>query len=260
MQQGQSQESPNSFRGRQPINNQNILQQRNQRPKSLFTNRNRNTLPPRKSSTQKIRTQQSSSAINDPALRNRQRSRSRLRTRPVSSISSSNNRVHPFSTTTEAPVVTTPTTLEASTTRFDLQSTLDLEDILPIILSEATEPPIDIEQAERFPDQPVQNTFVTRARAPIERLIPTTIRPRTLDDNRGRRPDVTRAQIPVERLRPTKTTSAPFSKIKEPEYNDYYEYYDEEQDQKSFGIAHPSPVKSIDDYDLFPLNNKVNVV
>jgi hypothetical protein len=57
----------------------------------------------------------------------------------------------------------------------------------------------------------------------------------------------------VDRVRPT-TTSSPVTEI---EYNDYYEYYDEEKQAPS--IAHPKPLKSIDDYDLFPLNNKVKI-
>ena len=210
LQQGQNQVPTNSFRGRQPINNPNLLQ-RTQRPKSQFRNRDRN---PSKSRT-------FSSAINDPALRNRQRSRTRLRTRPGSSTPSS-NRIHPFSTTTKAPIITT-TSEEPSTIRFDLQTTLDLEEIFPIITSEAPQPD-EFEPREQFPHQPAQNTFVTRARAPIERLLPTT-------------------------------TSRP---IIDNEYGDYYEYYDE--DQQPTGIPHPPPVKSIDDYDLFPLNNKVRIV
>ena len=152
-------------------------------------------------------------------MRNRQRSRTRLRVRPNSSTPSS-NRIHPFSTTTNTPITTT-TSETPSTVRFDLQPTIDLEEIFPIITSEA--PFSDsFETQEQFPRQPIQNTFVTRARAPIERLLPTTTSRPIIDDN---------------------------------EYADYYEYYDE--DDQATKISHPPPVKSIDDYDLFPLKNKV---
>ena len=254
LQNGQiKQESTKSFRGRQQINTPNVLQ-RTQRPKSSFITRNRNTSPPRKSTTRKLRPHKSrttSSAINDPALRNRQRSRSRLRTRPGGSSTSSNNRIHPFSTTTNSPIPTTTTPQEISTTRFELQTTLDFDNIFPIISTDVPELPAEIEPREQFPDQPVQNTFVTRARAPIERLIPTT--PRTKVPIERLIPTAPRARIPVERLRST-TTSPP---VAENEYNDYYEYYDEEEEVPS--IPHPPPVKSIDDYDLFPLNNKVGI-
>ena len=115
----------NSFRGRQPINNKNLIQ-RNKRPK--FTSRNRNPLTPRKSSNRLLSSQKSrtfSSAINDQALRNRQRSRSRLRSRPKGT-ELSNNRVHPFSTTTEVPVEPITTAKVATTnTPLDLQATLN---------------------------------------------------------------------------------------------------------------------------------------
>jgi hypothetical protein len=254
LQNGQiKQESTKSFRGRQrqPINTANVLQ-RTQRPKSSFITRNRNTSSPRKSTTRKLSTNKSrttSSAINDPALRNRQRSRTRLRTRPNGGSTSSNNRIHPFSTTTNAPIPITTTTQEFSTTRFELQTTFDLDNFFPTISTDAPEPPAEIEPREQFPDQPVQNTFVTRARAPVERLLPTT--PRTNAPIERLIPTAPRARRPVDRVRPT-TTSSPVTEI---EYNDYYEYYDEEKQAPS--IAHPKPLKSIDDYDLFPLNNKV---
>ena len=227
----------NSFRGRQPINNKNLIQ-RNKRPK--FTSRNRNPLTPRKSSNRLLSSQKSrtlSSAINDQALRNRQRSRSRLRSR-TKGTELSNNRVHPFSTTTEVPVEPISTAkIETTNKPFDLQSTLNLEDVFPIITSEAPETPrAEIAPRERFPNQPVQNTFITRARAPVERLNPTT----------------PRARLPIEKLVPTTTFATPT----ESEYSDYYEYYDLDDDKTS-GVPHPPPVKSIDNYDLFPLNNKV---
>ena len=195
LQQGNAQLSPNSFRGRQPIDDSNLIQ-RNQRPKPQILLRNRN---PSKSKT-------SSGAINDPALRNRQRSRTRVRTRTRTNTPSS-NRIHPFSTTTETSIFTTP-------------STLELEELFPIITSPAPQEE-QFNAVERFPLQPVQDTFVTRDRAPIERLLPTT-------------------------------TALP---ITNNDYSDYYEYYDE--DDKFSEIAHPPPVKAIDDYDLFSLNNKV---
>jgi len=229
----------NSFRGRQPINNKNLIQ-RNKRPK--FTSRNRNPLTPRKSSNRLLSSQKSrtlSSAINDQALRNRQRSRSRLRSR-TKGTELSNNRVHPFSTTTEVPVEPISTAkIETTNKPFDLQSTLNLEDVFPIITSEAPETPrAEIAPRERFPNQPVQNTFITRARAPVERLNPTT----------------PRARLPIEKLVPTTTFATPT----ESEYSDYYEYYDLDDDKTS-GVPHPPPVKSIDNYDLFPLNNKVDI-
>ena len=40
------------------------------------------------------------------------------------------------------------------------------------------------------------------------------------------------------------------------EYVQYYEYEDDEDDSD---VPHPALVKSIDEYDLFPLVNKVSV-
>ena len=256
LQQGQAkEESVKSFRGRQQINNAN-QNQRTKRPKSIFLTRNRNTSPPRKATTRKSRP--TSSAINDIALRNRQRSRSRLRTRP-GNVVKSNNRVHPFSTTTEAPTTTTQeittTTQEktTTTTRFEIPAvptTFEIEDIFPINTFEITpEIPARVEPREQFPLQPAQDTFVTRPRAPVERLIPTT--PTSVVPSRAR--------APVSRVRQT-TTPKPFSKIvvTEASYDDYYDYYDE--DEQGSTVPHPPPVKAIDDYDLFPLNNKVSVI
>ena len=251
LQQGQAkEESVKSFRGRQQINNSN-QDQRAKRPKSIFSPRNRNTLPTRTSparTSPAIKSRPTSSAINDIALRNRQRSRSRLRTRP-GNVAKSNNRVHPFSTTTKAPTTTTTQEQTTTTTRFEIPSvptTINIENIFPIDSSELTPViPVEVEPREQFPLQPAQDTFVTRARAPVERLIPTT--PASIPPSRAR--------APVSRVRQT-TTPKPFSKIivTEPDYEEYYEYYDEEQGST---IPHPPPVKSIDDYDLFPLNNKV---
>ena len=254
LQQGQAQEeSVKSFRGRQQINNSN-QKERTKRPKSIFLSRNRNTLPTRTSPARTSpagKSRPTSSAINDIALRNRQRSRSRLRTRP-GSVAKSNNRVHPFSTTTKAPTTTTSQEQTTTTTRFEIPfvpTTFNIEDTFPIDSSEIIQDiPADIEPREQFPLQPAQDTFVTRARAPVERLIPTT--PASVAPSRAR--------APVSRVRQT-TTPKPFSKIvvTEPDYEEYYDYYDEEQGST---IAHPPPVKAIDDYDLFPLNNKVFII
>ena len=253
LQQGQSQEeSVKSFRGRQQINNSN-QDQRTKRPKSIFLSRNRNTSSPRKSTTRTssaFKSRPTSSAINDIALRNRQRSRSRLRTRP-GSVVKSNNRVHPFSTTTKAPTTTTQEQA-TTTTRFEIPSvptTFDIEDIFPILEEIEATPNVPLEPREQFPLQPAQDTFVTRARAPVERLLPTT--PRSVVPSRDR--------APVSRVRQT-TTPKPFSKIvvTEPDYSDYYDYYDEEE--QGSNVPHPAPVKAIDDYDLFPLNNKVFII
>ena len=45
------------------------------------------------------------------------------------------------------------------------------------------------------------------------------------------------------------------------EYIEYYEYYDEEEEEEEAPVAvHKPPVKTIGDYDLFPLVNKVCVI
>lgn len=43
------------------------------------------------------------------------------------------------------------------------------------------------------------------------------------------------------------------------EYIEYYEYYDEEEEEEEQEAVHRPPLKTIGDYDLFPLVNKVEI-